>query len=368
MAFRKGAEEAEQASKYASFEKTNFLKVESGKPKVLRFITDATVGKIVGHMLVQCDKTDPEAIGAWITVQMHQGTPTKPRPSDYKGDNYPTAMPAVCRYDKAFAGDPERGIAPDFSDCYIHDVLMPQNAQLKKPAPRQWAWAVEREPVIGDGTPETGGPSNQGKTVGYRDATRTVTRKKEGSDETEEFEEKAIIIVNQAYRNFFGALTGFAGGYGYGTALDRDYVVQRKGENKDTDYNLIPLDPINVADPDDPTKQVPFDLRDERILKARYGKTHAEFDKALQEIISARASDDYYGMWFIPGYKREGSATDDGGSAPANNEPDEATMNALRDRIEGYQAGADGPLPPTEQPAAIQEPAAAVAGGMKSYD
>ena len=369
MAFRKGSAQAEQASRYASFERTEFFKIEEQKPgqppnqKVLRFITEAFTGHVVDGMLVQVPDDHPEAMGGWITVDMHQNIPTKAKPDDYKGENWPPAMPSVCRYDSAFEGV--------YSDCYVHDVVMKANSKIKKPAGRQWAWAVEREAVIGDGTEATGGAAMQGKVVGYRDATRIVKRKVEGSDQEQEIEEKALVIVNQGYKNFFGALTGFASIYG--TALDRDYVVQRKGAGKETDYNLIPLDPIMVKNPENEAEMIPFDLRNDALLKARYGKTHAEFEKALEDVVTERASDDYYGMWFIPGWKRAGSsdAADGDASAPAADEPGEDEMAALRDRIQGYQAGADGAAPtPPEQPAeAAAAAAAAGAGsGLKSFD
>jgi hypothetical protein len=339
MAVRRGAEEAEQASNFASFDKLHFLKVEDKASVILRFITDT-------H----------DRVGGMMTVDMHQGVPTKSKPGDFKGENWPTAMPAVCRKDKAFK--------EQFGgECYICDVIKPKNPKMKKATGRVWAWAVLREAVIGDGTPEKGGPEKQGKTVGYVDAIRTVKKKVDGSDTEVEVEEKALIVVNQGYKNFFSALVGHASVYG--TALDRDYVVQRKGTGTATDYNLVPLDPITLRD------GRAFDLRDDDLMKERYGRTATEFDAALEAIINERTGDDYYGMWFMEGWTRPGSTGDaEGASAPDSSEPDEDQMKALKDRIEGYQPGADGAPAdkPAEEPAQEAPVAAGASTGMQSYD
>lgn len=340
MAFRKGAEEADKASQFASFARTHFLKIDDGKSAILRFLTDAP---------------------GWIVVDMHQNIPTKPKPSDYKGENWPTAMPAVCRYDK------NNGVRtfPDLDGCFICDVLTKQNSKIKKPTGRVWALAVIREAVIGDGSDELGGPAMQGKTLGYRDATRTVKKTDaEGKPTDEEVEEKAIIVVNQGNKNFFSPLSGFANFHG--TVLDRDYVVQRKGTGTATDYNLINLEPITLPD------GRPFDLRDPKLFEERYGMTPDAANAMLEDIVSQRASDDYYGQWFDPS-KSSSSGT---AAASANNvpdqsgEPDEDAMQALKDRIEGYKP--DGATDAAAAPAAAQEApapgAAPAAGGMRSYD
>src|SRR5690606_28112718 len=103
------------------------------------------------------------------------------------------------------------------------------------------------------------------------------------------------VIVNLGYNNFFGKLTGFA--KVYGTILDRDYHIRRRGSGpRDTDYIISPLDPIPVAD-DKPGIEGKdgrryYDLRHPEIA-ARY-----EYHTTLEDIIAHRASDEYYHRFF----------------------------------------------------------------------
>ena len=348
--FRRGTEAAEKAAQFTSFARTNFLKIEKdGDKAVVRFITEAN--------------SDDQGRDGWITVDMHQNVPTKPKPSDWKSEKpWPAAMMGVCRHDQAFRDE--------FGDCYICDVLMKQpGSKLKKPTGRVWALACLREEVRGDGSPELGGAESKGKLLGYRDAIRKVSRKKEDSDETEEFEEKAIVVCNYGHKNFFSPLAGFANHYG--TALDRDYLIVRKGTGTATDYNLIPLDPVQtkVKNEDGTEEMVPFDVRDPRVL-ARYGfNSIEEKDTALETAVRASADDDHYARWFNPDASPT-NATDGGDGSNVHvedDEPGEEELAALRARVQGY--GTDGaPAEATTEEKPKEAVAASAPAGAMNFD
>lgn len=328
--FRKGAAALQEASKGGRFARTEYFSLEDGKTAVLRFLTDGD---------------------DWISVNQHQVIPTKPKADDWpKDSNWPDKMGAVCRRDQAFS----------YGECYICDFLV-DGKKIKRPSARGWALACIREEVIGDGSDELGGPANKGKSLGYRDAIREVTRKKGDSDETETVKEKAIVVVNMGWQNFFSVLDGLRGFYG-GTILDRDIVIKRNGNDKDTKYAMVGLDPIRKADGS------VLDLRNPEDM-ARY-----EHDLNLEEIISDRASDDFYARFFDPRFtpsKKDGDKPSETGAAPAapgvDNDVNAEKMEALRNRVmQGYGSnGGEAPAdaapaaePPAE-PAAPAEPAPA---------
>lgn len=340
--FRTGAEAAQAAAKSGGFAKTQFFQLEDGKSAILRFITDAFVDPNFPH------------VEAWITVDQHQRIPTKEKPDNWGNSKWPEYMSAVCRYDEAFIGM--------YSDCYICDHIVGNNG-IKKPSARTWALACLREDVIGDGSEALGGEAMKGKVVGRRDVTREVTiparEAKDGkpAQAEETRTEKAVVVVNMGWKNFFSTLEGYASHYG--TVLDRDYKITRKGAGMDTDYNIIPLDPIQAKTANGEVKVM--DLRHPEFAE-RYASS-----LDLTEVVAETATDKFYAKFFDPRY----SASDDSDEvketgAPAeqqakpSNDPDPEKMAELTARVKGYnpQNG--------EAPAEAPQPAAvgAGAGGM----
>ncbi len=306
MAFRTGAVAAQEASKSlgGNFTRAEYFQIkDDGGVAHLRFITDHD---------------------SWITVDQHQNIKTKDKPKDFQGQSWPERMGAVCRHDQAF----------EYGECYICDFLVDGSA-VKKPSPRQWALACLREEVIEDG-----------QLVGLRDATRTVKKKKEGSkDEYEEVTEKAIVIVNMGWKNFFSTLQAYAGMNG--TVLDRDFAVRRSGKSTDTTYAIMPHDKI----PD-------LDLRNPEIAK-KY-----ESDLDLEEVVADKASDDYYARFFDPrvtpsssGGKVESTGQTAEVAKPSNDVDEEAKLAAMANRVTGYTS------PDGEQ----EEKPAAASGGMRNF-
>lgn len=311
--FRKGAEAAQEAGKGgAQFAKTHYLSLDAdpNSPEntaIVRFLTD---------------KDD------WIVVDQHNNVPTKGKPSDYEGANWPDRMGAVCRKDVAFTGV--------YADCYICENLV-DGKDVKKPTGRTWALACLREEVRGDGTPDMGGPEKKGKVLGIRDKTRQVAiTGEDGKPTGEERTERAVVVVNMGYKNFFSALAGFAGYYG--TVLDRDYFIKRNGKEKDTTYQIIPMDPIPHAD------GTVFDCR-----KPEHAAKYEVAEGMLEDVINDRASDEFYGRFFdrrvtasSKGSSSSASSQTTGSSAAApekDNDADSARLAALANRVKGYGGG-----------------------------
>lgn len=353
IGFRRGAEEAEKSSKSGNWAKAHFLDLDDKESVVLRFLSDHT---------------------DWLTVDQHQIIPTKPKPSDYEGQNWPEKMGAVCRNTKMENGRLLYENLGETEPCYICANIV-DGKKIKRPSSRTWAIACIREEVIGDGSDQLGGEAMKGKRVGYRDATRTVTRKKEGSEETEDVIEKALIFVNQGWKNFFTTLKGFAGHFG--TLCDQDFKITRSGTDTDTDYSIIPLGQVPVAGGG------VFDTRNPEHLK-RYGfDSPDDVWKALCDQVADRASLKLYARFFdrTKTVDKDGNvvALDAATVASANKPSNDAEsspdrLQALASRIQNYapQGDANGqqeaaqpvpePAPAPAQPDVPSVPAGATQG------
>lgn len=312
--FRRGAEAIEEVAKQASssFARTHYFGIKDGEKAIVRFLTDHD---------------------QWIGVLMHSMVPTKAKPDNFEG-NWPQVMGAVCRKDPAFAGT--------YSDCYICDHLAGKGKVKGNPSLRTWALACLREEVIEDG-----------KVVGFRDAVREVKRKKKDSDTEETIQEKAIVVVTMGWKNFFAALQGFAGHYG--TVLDRDYIIKRKGSDTDTTYQIIPMDPL-------------FDDKGNKLdVRSEWGKRYAT-DLTIEDAVTAQSSDEYYARFFDPrvSVDKDGKVSETG-EAPApkaDNDVDQERLAELSKRVKSYTGGGNG----ESADAQAQAGEAAPASGMKSFD
>lgn len=297
-----------------SFQKTEFFKLADGESGIYRFLTDYT----------GIDLPDGRVTGGWLPMNQHQNIRTKGTPPDFKGDSWPQYMAAPCRYDEAWNGS--------YPDCFICDNPAPAQ---RKPGQRFWALAVVREEVL-----------EGGKLVGVRDKTRTVTRKNANGDE-EDVTEKAILVVNMAYSNFFSLLDGYGGRYQ--TILDRDYFIRRKGSTmNDTKYTITPEEKITTTLGEE---EVPFDLRNDALM-ARYlpeaedvGYAQAS-NNALFKILEERTSDDFYGRFFDTRVTVATYSTPEGETAarPAQAQPaapsndvDPDRLVSMKERLTGYR-------------------------------
>lgn len=354
--FRSGIKRAEEAAKASRgrFSRATFFSLDDEESAILRFLTEEHPrcghvidedGNLCREPLYLSAVTDDnechkhgadvgEPILGWITVDMHTNVKTREEPEGYDG-NWPKSLPAVCRYDRAFGGA--------FPDCYICDHMTNPRAKGKnkkyRPQPRMWALACEREEV-----------REGGKVVAMRDKMRTVKRITDGKEE--EVEEQAIVLLNFGWRNFFSHLRGTV--EHYGTALDRDYKVTRRGEELDTEYDFVAYDPVDetVEFEDGSKGQERFDLRD------IYFEGFYDTDVVLTDEIERRAGDEFYAMFFDervdqPWEKGEGGNSKSGKSNrpkadKKDREADPDRMKALAARVRGYDENEDPDAEQTE--------------------
>jgi hypothetical protein len=349
FAFREGSEAAAEASKGAAFDKFEFFSIEDGETAVLRFLHEYTTfkgddGKPLYPHLAHPSFPDSTA---WIVVNQHGFVPVKGAPQGWdKG--WPRAMSATCRRDEAFGGA--------FPDCFICDSMRRGDGKPYTASGRTWSLAVLREEV-----------RENGQIVGYKDKVKEVAEVDDkGKPTGNNVLKKDIVVVNLGWKNFFSALEGF--GKVYGTILDRDYVVIRKGGGTETDYQIVALDPINAAD------GTRFDMRNPE-HHARYAN-----DADIPMMIAERASDEFYAkffdtrvQWTPPSKEGESSSSapvDQQAKPSGDASPDK--MQAIADRVKGYKSGGEEGQPAQEQPAQTQvpdaQPAAAVASGPRNFD
>lgn len=310
-AFGRGGAAAEEAAKSGSrFARLNYFQVDDGKTIIVRFLTDSD---------------------DWYWVKQHPSVPTKNAPADNKG-NWPSAMPAVCRHDKAFVDM--------YTDCYICDapIMNPHdNTKPLKAALRVWALALEREAVVEGGV-----------TKGYKTVMEELPERNDKGDETGKLIRQAkILVVNMGVKNFFGGLQGLY--TAFGTVCDRDYMIRRTGSGLDTDYQIIPLDKTLGVEPGT--------------------ETWAKFEKAIIDqgidlgvIMADRATDEYYARFFDPSKSAPQQSSNGGAPAMVSTAPagapaseqaqtpqtgvvDPARLAAMRDRVRNTAAPAAQPSP-----------------------
>lgn len=284
--FSRGGDEAEEMSKSTGGgggrRRAEFLKLNEGESVVLRYLLDQR---------------------QWYNTLQHTGVPTKAKPSDWPaGSNWPQSMPAICRYDKAFAAYPEENLPAIHTDCYICDAkVVDSYGKIAKPKPRHWTLAVVREEVIGTqamADAEQITPGQVGQRVGFKDRLREVevpkkddkgefVKSPDGSLVMETVKERDIVVINQPMKNYFGGLNSLFSVYK--TLCDRDYHVTRYNSGQDTDYRHVPLDRTE-------------DLMPGTEKWKRYETAIEEMGDAasIEAMITERSSDEYYALFFDP--------------------------------------------------------------------
>jgi len=351
--FARGGDAAAEAAAAAftgGGKRIHFFNIEkSGERQIVRFITD-----------------QPH----FAHAKQHMGVKTKNKPEDWPQDaKWPESMPATCRYDEVFNGF--------FPDCYVcdnPDEFINKWGKPNKGTVRDWAIAVLREEV-----------RENGVVKGYRDVKRKFTVKE--NDKEVEKEEIALVMVNQAHKNFFSPLNAF---YGiYQTVTDRDYVISKTGEDKDTDYNFVPMDPIETpegrfAGP----KLVRRENGEVEEVAPAHPAWHDRYTKACEEqgydinkVIVERATDDYWAKFIdptkkAPAFQGKKGDGDEGGApanqqeqAPGNDVDNDEKLAAMRDRVRRGYTNGDGSGDPSADagPQTDQSPAAAGATSEVVY-
>lgn len=362
--YSEGSEAAREAAKSSNikFDRTEWFGLDASPAGVASGANRCIMRFLSDHVRVE---GQPDLI-PWITVDQHSMIPTKAAPPKEPGDDkeraWPKAMGAVCRNDKIFK--------VRYGDCYICTMKKPDGKKYY-PGNRTWALGVLREEVLGDGTPEFGGPERKGQVLGVRDKTKEVVVVGEDGKivEGEVKVVKCYVKVNMGWKNFFGPLSGLAGYYH--TVLDRDYHILREGTGpNDTIYTFAPMDPISMAD------GTMFDVRNPDV-RAKYYADAPD----LRTFVAEQASTEFYQRFFIPGVFTKaptGAAaatkTADGPAvvpAAPSSEPSTERLTALKDRIVGYgPAAAAADTSKTEPPAegtAVTTPAPAAKQGPLAF-
>lgn len=273
-----------------------------GESKVIRFVTD-----------------DPDIRETYQHTYAATKNPPADKPSD-KG--WPKTMGSVCRQAPGFDAV--------YADCYICDApeYMKEGKKGKyhpKPSFRLWAVAVEREPMLGTEEMAAAGlieAYEVGSTVGYQDV--LVEREVDGKTE----KAPKFLVLNFGLENFFNSVLGSFNAYG--TLLDRDYKVTRKGSGTETEYIIAPMDKQKHTD------GKPFDLRRPDLAE----QYKIPFD--LDAIIANLASDEYY-EWFFDKRveaswekrfpKKEGEESSPSSEKAADDAATKETINKMRDKF-----------------------------------
>jgi hypothetical protein len=353
-----GGEAAEAgAAKGASFNRTEYFRLD-GSP------AGVAAGANVGIIRFLSDHVPSESNSIpWITVDMHSMVPTRPKPQDYpEGRTWPRTMSAVCRKDKIFR-------ARYNNECYIH-TLKKGDGKPYTAAGTTWALAVVREEVLGTKEMAAAGQIPEamvGQVVGIRDKMKEIVKTDEKGEpiQGESVFVPEIVIVQQKWKNFWSIVQGFASRYK--TVLDRDYHITRKGDDTSTTYQVVPLDPIQMAD------GTVYDLRRPDLMKEKYPEL-----PDLRMPIAEQASDEYYAKFFDitkpqPSFKKADDASGSGPATPTptGNEPSTEQLNALASRLTSYQPDGGQAAPPAQPQgdAAAAPPAGATApaGGMMNF-
>lgn len=278
-------------------------------------------------------EANPEnGVGAWITANVHTAVPTKPKPaSEDKDRTWPKAMSCVCRKSKII----EKATG---GKCWVCDNVKDKYKPEKPHSnpPKTFAVAVLREPIIGDGSEEMGGPRKKGRKIGFTDVTVEVPVFDEDGEIVKEGDTVVTevvpqyVIVRQAYRNYYQSLRSAA--TAYGTALDRDWLVVRNGDDKDTSYDNVAMDPMKI---EIDGEQIDFDMSDPDLREVYYPDM-----PHLSRIITDQATMDYYNKWFIPqeGDDEAGGSTDAKRPAARSSEPDADHAAKMKERLRARQA------------------------------
>jgi hypothetical protein len=291
-------------------------------------------GQLYGESIVVRVVTDEPD---WVETLQHNYMKTKPAPLDKpKEKGWPTHMDGVCRYTIVPKKEGDKIVeTPWYKDCFICDrvtVEGKKGPRKASPSPRFWAWAVEREEVLGTQEMLDKGEIEEheiGTPVSYRD--KLVEHTDESGETTLG---QRWLLLNFATENFFDALLGYNNVYH--TVVDRDYKITRKGSGTDTSYGIVAMD-VTYDQVDG--KRVKYDLRRPQVAE-KYQPPVEIF-----KIVAEKASDEWYDWWFNTdvessweakyGKKEEKSGDSDQTNSTTAAEEEEAAkrLEAMRARL-----------------------------------
>jgi len=212
-------------------------------------------------------------------ADVHMFCDTKPKPQEFKGDNWPAAMPAVCMNDRMFRiyedDRPTDAFEEGYGNCYIHnrDRGKVRDGKFKRdksqPDTQTFALAVAREPILDPVTKRPRGFRDYEDEFKLPDGTvKKVPR---------------FVIISQKHRNFWSGLEAavFMNDAPVGAY---DFKVSRK----ENDYNFGVSAPDPVLYPGSEAW-------------SRYTDALALVGFDLDEEILRMGSADWYDRWFVEG-------------------------------------------------------------------
>lgn len=303
--FGRGVEVAKTTSSSSS-SRTGYFKLDDGETAFVQFVTDPY---------------------EWITVDMHNAVPTKPKPAKWEG-NWPDKMNAVCRLTK------DGNKQPIYNDCYIcENIKDPRDASKPyRKTTRTWALAVMMEEVKGDGSEETGGPSKLGKRIGFRARKTEVTKRDAEGKPTGESEVRPeVVFVTMGWKNFFAALEG-AALVNDGTITNLVFAIKRSGTELDTTYSITSLGE-QKADFNQAKWAEKLGVKitghDEDNNPVKVYPPEIDIERLLDE----RSSDEYYGRFFDPNSEYTPAERTQEREKP---EPTSNSLEEMKRRVLGY--------------------------------
>lgn len=271
-ALRRGDEEDENRGEGGGFRKEPHWDLKEGEEAVLRFLQES-----------------PD----WYRARTHRFFPTKAKPADHEG-KWPTAMPATCRAEPAFAQ-----LYPDGCPICVSGHKNKFGKENKGDDLR-YTLAIEREQYV---------DSETGKKA-YRDKLVEIPVLGEDGKPTEEkVSVPSVVIVSNTMYMLMNAIK--ACGEMYETLLDRDYRVKRvkNPSGTGTIYQVYPIDKDPAIAPG--TDHWEF-----------YELAVAAFGLKLPTIIYSKTTDEYYNKFFLEadGFTSVDVRRESGELAPATKE------------------------------------------------
>jgi hypothetical protein len=227
----------------------------------------------------------------WQTCKTHQFMPTKDKPEQWQGDNWPKFMWGICRRDNIFRLRDEQGNLTDefeagYGDCYlcstykgVKDEKFP-SIDKGVPTALTYGVAVQREERR----------NGQGATIGLGDKMEEF---KDSEGATHQI--PAFVMIAQRWPNFWAGVSSTL--YLDGAlAEERDFSLTRK----DNDYKvgLVNIDPVHKPG------AASWDVYTNALKLVGFGDGDAV--KGLQDYIVSHSTLDHYRTWFIPGEEPEG--------------------------------------------------------------
>jgi hypothetical protein len=298
----KKSEERAEENKGAGFYRVKTLFMKDGEgPWFLRFVTD---------------------LDEMVIADMHMFCDTKAKPEEYKGDNWPAGMPAVCMNDRMYRipdgdGNETDEYEPGYGDCYIHnrDRGKVRDGKFKKdksvPDNQTFALAVVREAIP---DPVTKRPK------GFRDVMEEFKKEDETLVKVPRF-----VIISQKHRNFWSGVEA-AIYMGDAPVSAYDFRISRK-EN-DYSFSVPPSGPDPVLHPGSEAWK-------------RYTEALELVGFSLDDEILRMGSQDWYDRWFVEGavpkdgYGRKDDDEEEtaGGTPQEGTRPDPAQVDQFAEEL-----------------------------------